>query len=819
MNTKLEELLSPELAQRLYAITSSPSENKERKKLSSADSDLSATDLLKNKIDLSLQTDVEKDFSFVDRSGVLNTSEVFQSVANSYSKSYDNDELNYNSNLLLRSNGMLLNSCSRFTTTPNIAQEKLNVVQFISSHSQTQKFVRTYDEIFIKISGEYLSLSENLTLESSSSPEKWKVLPGQSSTKLKENIVLEQDRRIIGKFEQEFSAECLKVVPKLRKRKDLYLEEVKTTVRSKSLIILQNVASPNLYISLGNKSGIFNERNRRYNFDGEFSKSDCQIEVIMYSDCFQGSICRVKELSFKKEIHLNYTLTMQEQEEILVRDFLFAFQGIETTTFTYDASYNWSIKQEHFDSCLQQSTQTLVKLCTIVSKFRDWKHHRSFLVHGRIVCTAVSVLSKSFDELALLAAQLEMEIEQREFSILEMQCILENTVFFSELLDEIMQLESTSGKFLNGLNSLKARVQFNEVQSEIMEKVLSKCKEEYQSIVLEWICFGPKFLSSENSEFFICVDETQEIGDLVEDFTASYWTNKFTIKSKDQIPFFLSSEQVSKILLAVKYLDVLSLLSIPYETLEDKLVEDDFNAIIEYSFKTASSSLLTVLFEEHDLLHTLNEFKDKFLLFGGDFYSSLFQRQDSRHELLLPYTKLKRIFCEGTRMKYEVVPFTLAEHIAQIHQQEAPASMHMQSFFYVNLDVETSWPLRTLVTKYQLVIDVKHREFTTKLKDELFLSVDEVMKAHENLIDSILRECLLSHPNLLQEIFLVLCECYSFNQSIQTGNVEKVKSSANSFSISFRQLLSNIRKEAVVGNHLYLSNLCTRLDFNGFYSS
>ena len=104
--------------------------------------------------------------------------------------------------------------------------------------------------------------------------------------------------------------------------------------------------------------------------------------------------------------------------------------------------------------------------------------------------------------------------------------------------------------------------------------------------------------------------------------------------------------------------------------------------------------------------------------------------------------------------------------------------------------------------------------------------IDELLRAHEDFLDSCLRECLLTNPKLIRGLSRLLRLCLSLGDLLLHEDAEVVPVMCDPIRVSefdqeLGQFLSSLYEEAEKGQFKteHLHNLAIRLDFSAFYGS
>lgn len=430
--------------------------------------------------------------------------------------------------------------------------------------------------------------------------------------------------------------------------------------------------------------------------------------------------------------------------------------------------------------------------------------------------------------------------------------------------------------------------QFDVDKFELVNNIKTKCESRYLTFVKDWVTLGA--FIDEFEEFFIEENKAVHKIDLVQDFNATYWDEKYVLSEKHYIPNFLK-EHAQKILQAGKYINVVNESTVlpdsktknnVYKVLEDR---NRVHCLVENSHKSASLALVKLLFKHDKLVSSFRTILNYFLLFNGDLFSEFLQvaEKELKMSSKLNTQKLeitlqnllercvfqfdKTDFGGFMLNKTNKIPFivklqtmSLAQQISLIHGKTRRDLDDIPVYLSISLSAFAEWPTSLVITKqlmtkyeflFRLIFLLKYVEHILKsriisqsktsirchesilrsqkmnhfvsnmlyyvlfevieVKFDCFLkecskieAVEEIVTLSTNLVDSLLRECLLSHEQLLQKMFICL-------SSIVKG--------AETFDVHFKHFFENLSKEACSSQYFFLSNLCNRLDYNNYFDS
>ena len=145
--------------------------------------------------------------------------------------------------------------------------------------------------------------------------------------------------------------------------------------------------------------------------------------------------------------------------------------------------------------------------------------------------------------------------------------------------------------------------------------------------------------------------------------------------------------------------------------------------------------------------------------------------------------------------------------------------------------------------QYYMMFEVIERNWhimAGKLKEAS--TIDDVLNSHNNFLDTCLKQCMLTNPDVLKTISKLLSVCSIFSNSMERiatdaaanrsgastprrlaagsdKHANTVRSFDNKFSGYMDQLLDSLTAFSTTANEAHMSNMIARLDFNGYYAA
>lgn len=370
-------------------------------------------------------------------------------------------------------------------------------------------------------------------------------------------------------------------------------------------------------------------------------------------------------------------LSLQEQEAVIIDDFLFVFMGFEGQYVRYLDSYQPLEEKSRLagpqyrilpglDPSLRDLANSMLKMAThyaAVEAFVEVQSREEFGAVNHALCAAMRKLLKDY---LILIAQLEHQmINNSSFTlhVLNLHTKPTGHMMFQlysvahEILKENSMLEEDdddldkSDDFENILESLRqgpdagntekkvckggsvlrlitkrlATMSGDPAARQLLTTLLRESSRPYMAMLNEWLHHGN--VRDPHSEFLIKEQKSIRREGLEQDYTDEYWEKRYTVRT-DVVPPQLEAVR-EKVLLAGKYLNVVRECGgvniaqdmdkdtgVPH-TFEDPRFLDNVNSA--YAF--ANSSLLNLLLTTHALPSRLRSLKHYFFLDRSDFFS------------------------------------------------------------------------------------------------------------------------------------------------------------------------------------------------------
>ncbi|KAJ4516228.1 gamma tubulin complex Spc97/GCP2 subunit Alp4 [Exophiala dermatitidis] len=378
------------------------------------------------------------------------------------------------------------------------------------------------------------------------------------------------------------------------------------------------------------------------------------------------------------------TMSMQEQERVILDDLLYVFMGFEGQYIRFRDIYNPSDEKDRLngptfhplpglDPSLKDLTSSMLSMAThhcALEAFTEVQSREEFGSVNQALCAAIRNILKDF---LILVAQLEMKVlNDPSFTLHKMhiaviptmQCLAQLYSLAQELLkknslldediddsiddfdaDNIIERLKEGGDLLPGSLAQKKCIGGNVLgllthrlstfsgdpaARRILEMLLRESSRPYMVMLNEWLHHGG--IKDPHSEFLIGERASIKRERLDEDYTDEYWEKRYYIRDKTVPPQLEAVKE--KVLLAGKYLNVVrecggvnvssKIVDTP-ATFDDPRFLDNVNNA--YSF--ANRELLHLLLTKNSLRSRLRSLKHYFFQDRAEFFLYFLELSES----------------------------------------------------------------------------------------------------------------------------------------------------------------------------------------------
>lgn len=316
------------------------------------------------------------------------------------------------------------------------------------------------------------------------------------------------------------------------------------------------------------------------------------------------------------------------QEFLLIEDLLFTMVGIEGK---YISVRRGKLKEDlvgfqldpSMDLSLQDLAKRILPLCEnylIVSQFTE---SRSHFKHGLVNHALASALRAILQDYHAMVAQLEHQFRLGRLSLQGLWFFCQPMMGAMQALSSVVQKatrNSYSGAgILNLLDNQAAAIAGDSAARSLLQKLLEYASAPYLGILERWVYKG--VIDDPYGEFFIDENKALQKESLIQDYNATYWQQRYSLKN--DLPGFLSSA-AETILTTGKYLNAMRecghSVQVPFPDAA-KLSNSSTRTYLErinVAYNFASAELLNLIVQKFDLMGRLHSVKHYFLVDQGD---------------------------------------------------------------------------------------------------------------------------------------------------------------------------------------------------------
>lgn len=594
------------------------------------------------------------------------------------------------------------------------------------------------------------------------------------------------------------------------------------------------------------------------------------------------------------EVYSILTKSFEQQQIEVIHELLYALLGIEGQLFCLSRAckseaMTFRSNVEVYDSLMLLATNIL-KIYSSYAFSKNSIERYAQASSGKIVLVFINSWKEKLQEYELLIARLEYKMKHELVTLITIQAELVALQKELEILCEVFK-NMCSVKGGNAIKILEDHldcVRYNHIQFNLLQAIKTRCENEYTLFITSWIGYGA--LDDKFNEFFVQDNREINKSSLRENFNSNYWSSKYTFRENMHVPRKFKDLK-HQILQSGKYINLLhdikpSMSEIVVKPTNNPDVgnKGSYKCILHH-YTSASSSLLQHIHQDYRLLETFRALQKYMLLYNSNFYDDFFESvkdilgQDYdklTEKVTVPTLNSKfanhiQLYMQDesksntpfvidqkgeNRFKLCLAKTTLIDHVNAIHSGRINPIFSKTPKIYELLYLTTAatWPTslvisKQLITKYELmfrlilvlkytqtsllkrktknvretvkfqyiqhfinnmmyyvlfeVIEIRFNEFQVRLKNAS--TIEDILKYSNDFLDCMLRECLLTHEVLLEKLFHV------FEILLDSKSEEDI----SSISLFYKSLLEETKKQ----EHVYLSNLCNRLDFNEHFET
>ncbi|KAK9055043.1 hypothetical protein SSX86_026123 [Deinandra increscens subsp. villosa] len=318
------------------------------------------------------------------------------------------------------------------------------------------------------------------------------------------------------------------------------------------------------------------------------------------------------------------------QELIVIDDLLSALTGIDGRYITIkkvggsEDCFSFHVDGS-MDLSLQESAKRIFPLCKSYLLINQFVESRSQFKSGLVNHAFAAALRALLLDYQAMVAQLEHQFRLGRLSIQGLWFYCQPMMGSMQALSIVIRKASTNNfvgsAVLNLLQSQAKVMAGNYLARSLLEKMIDSANSAYLGILERWVYEG--VIDDPHNEFFIAENKSLQKESLTQDYDATYWRQRYSLK--DDIPSFLANS-TETILTTGKYLNVMRECghTVQVPALENsKLINfgsnDHYLECIKSAYDFASGELLNLMKDKYDLIGKLRSIKHYLLLDQGDF--------------------------------------------------------------------------------------------------------------------------------------------------------------------------------------------------------
>ncbi|KAI5738969.1 hypothetical protein M8J77_013337 [Diaphorina citri] len=290
------------------------------------------------------------------------------------------------------------------------------------------------------------------------------------------------------------------------------------------------------------------------------------------------------------------------------------------------------------ESSLSAYVRLILPIATYKSHIERFIEERRLFKWGRINQALCAAFDGYITDYWTFLCELESEHRKCQLNLSKLWVLVQTSLFSMELLASvattISKAEARGGRTLSLLHAeVKDFVGHKDYKDICLNLIQKACVPFFQSLDY-WIHLGHVF--DPLCDEFMIVDnmsiEKLENDVLDGKYSEDYWVQRYIIQNESNVPSFLEHVK-DKILRTGKYLNVIRKCKASVQSkclldkqkqraAEMKYMESTDSALIrmiDEAYHFASSSLLTLLMQDYDLVNRIRSVKRYFLLEQGDF--------------------------------------------------------------------------------------------------------------------------------------------------------------------------------------------------------
>ncbi|KAH8270352.1 hypothetical protein KR018_008468, partial [Drosophila ironensis] len=341
-------------------------------------------------------------------------------------------------------------------------------------------------------------------------------------------------------------------------------------------------------------------------------------------------------------------MSLQRQEQLLMRDLIYAFSGVPTSHIKPDIQIEEIAKMsaldiakvrflldDSFSSAFRALANDLLPLIGYYISVQSFIEETNMTPScGKTRLALATAFGNTMQQYYDLQSKLETDLNDKKLNLKD---LIRQTRPWLATMKLFAGMASTARSDVNSAQLLtlldKCRKELKTNDAELKERiilVISEVTRSYMKIVQLWMQKG--VLYDNQHEFFVQDNERSKVMSSTllspEQCCHAYWAQRYKI-FPERLPDFLLA-QGEQIFLAGKYLNILRQCNISMTLMQEPLsynADDTKHLVtIERSYKLAASKLLEVVMGEHNLVQHLRNLRGYFLLQTEGFAEALMEK-------------------------------------------------------------------------------------------------------------------------------------------------------------------------------------------------
>eukprot|EP00516_Mucochytrium_quahogii_P003975 CAMPEP_0203759020 /NCGR_PEP_ID=MMETSP0098-20131031/11951_1 /ASSEMBLY_ACC=CAM_ASM_000208 /TAXON_ID=96639 /ORGANISM=" , Strain NY0313808BC1" /LENGTH=1021 /DNA_ID=CAMNT_0050651747 /DNA_START=232 /DNA_END=3294 /DNA_ORIENTATION=+ len=313
-------------------------------------------------------------------------------------------------------------------------------------------------------------------------------------------------------------------------------KEVQVSLRSSDMIYLRSVHVDSLYLCCYPDESL--------GLTADIGGIDCEWAAVKVPSPFVPMWARTRKLlngtlspHANRENSTDKVNTLQSRSEVeaqLVDCLLFAMAGIESELVVQDTRVpeKWVISSGRvFDKSLQHLASLILPMCGQYVTTNDFILRRSRAEFGRVSHALAAAMRNLLREYQVLIAQLENQQQMHQLTLQKLWFYVQPSMRTLQTLSTVAKKSATAtgGSLLNVIHKLASRGGDAKSRS-VYHYLVQNATVPYLEMLELWIYHG--VIRDPYDEFMVCVDEDTTKRTLRDDFNARYWDARYTLREQ-----------------------------------------------------------------------------------------------------------------------------------------------------------------------------------------------------------------------------------------------------------------------------------------------